>query len=211
MERTTKRMLDIAISLVLLVVLSPLMAVVALLILVTHGTPILFRQDRAGYEGQLFTLLKFRTMRNELGPDGKPLPDSERITSLGRFLRRTSIDELPQLWNVLNGDMSVIGPRPLLPEYLLYYSERELIRHSVRPGITGLAQISGRNTLLWDERLELDAQYVQNWTLWLDFKIFFRTIGNVLARKDVIEVPGTEQGPLTEYRQKSSPSTSEEM
>lgn len=210
MERMIKRILDIAISLVALVVLSPLMVVFALLILVTDGPPILFRQERAGYKGQPFILIKFRTMRNELGPGGKPLPDSERITSLGRFLRKTSIDELPQLWNVLRGDMAVIGPRPLLPEYLPYYSQRELIRHSVRPGITGLAQISGRNTLLWDDRLELDAQYVENWTLRLDFKIFFRTTGNVLARKDVIDVPNTVQGPLTQYRQKRSPSISEE-
>lgn len=210
MERMIKRTLDIAISFVALVVLSPLMAIFALLILVTDGPPILFRQERAGYKGQPFALIKFRTMRNELGPDDKPLPDLERITSLGRFMRRASIDELPQLWNVLKGDMSVIGPRPLLPEYLPYYSQRELIRHSVRPGITGLAQISGRNTLLWDDRLELDAQYVESWTLSLDFKILFRTIGNVIARKDVIDVPNTAQGPLTQYRQKRSPSISEE-
>ncbi len=210
MERMIKRILDITVSSVALVVLLPIMAICALLTLLTDGHPILFRQERVGYKGRPFTLLKFRTMRNELGPNGKPPSDSERITSLGRFLRKTSIDELPQLWNVLKGDMSVIGPRPLLPEYLPYYSERELIRHSVRPGITGLAQISGRNTQLWDDRLELDAQYVENWTLRLDSKIFFRTIGNVLARKDVIDVPNTAQGPLTQYRQERSPSISKE-
>lgn len=205
MGRAIKRMLDIAISLAALVVLSPLMIAVVLLIIATDGTPVLFRQERAGYKGQPFTLLKFRSMRNELGPGGAPLPDSERITSLGRFLRRTSIDELPQLWNVLKGDMSLIGPRPLLVEYLPYYSERELMRHSVSPGITGLAQVSGRNTLLWDDRLELDVQYVENWTLWLDFKILLRTVGNVLARNGVIDVPHTAQGLLSEYRQRRSP------
>ncbi len=205
MGRAIKRMLDMAISLAALVVLLPLMIAVALLIVATDGAPVLFRQERAGYKGQPFTLLKFRSMSNELGPGGAPLPDSARITPLGRFLRRTSIDELPQLWNVLKGDMSLIGPRPLLVEYLSYYSERELMRHSVRPGITGLAQVSGRNTLLWDDRLELDVQYVDNWTLWLDFKILLRTVGNVLTRKGVIDVPHTEQGLLSEYRQRRLP------
>ena len=205
MGRAIKRMLDMAICLAALVVLSPLMITVALLILATDGAPVLFRQERAGYKGQPFTLHKFRSMSNELGPDGVPLPDSERITPLGRFLRRTSIDELPQLWNVLRGDMSLIGPRPLLVEYLPYYSERELMRHSVRPGITGLAQVSGRNTLLWDDRLELDVQYVESWTLRLDLKILLRTVGNVLAREGVIDVPDTAQGLLTQYRQRRLP------
>lgn len=205
MGRAIKRMLDIAISFAALVVLSLLMIAVTLLIIATDGAPVLFRQERAGYKGQPFTLLKFRSMRNELGPYGAPLPDSERITLLGRFLRRTSIDELPQLWNVLRGDMSLIGPRPLLVEYLPYYSERELMRHSIRPGITGLAQVSGRNTLLWDDRLELDVQYVESWTLWLDFKILLRTVRDVLTRKGVIDVPHTAQGLLSQYRQRRLP------
>lgn len=205
MGRAIKRMLDIAISLAALVVLSPLMIAVTLLIIAIDGTPVLFRQERVGYKGQPFTLLKFRSMKNEVGPGGVPLPDSERITLLGRFLRRTSTDELPQLWNVLRGDMSLIGPRPLLVEYLPYYSERELMRHSVPPGITGLAQVSGRNTLPWGDRLELDVQYVENWTLWLDFRILLQTVGNVLTRKGVIDVPHTARGLLSEYRQRRLP------
>lgn len=210
MTRMIKRILDVTISLVALVVLSPLLALITLLILVIDGSPTLFRQTRAGYKERPFTLFKFRTMSNEFDCDGNLLSDSKRITPLGRFLRRTSTDELPQLWNVLRGDMSIVGPRPLYMEYLPCYSERELRRHKVRPGITGLAQVSGRNTLLWDERLELDVQYVDNWSLLLDLRILFQTIGNVLTRKDVIDVPSTAQGPLTQYRQARSPSVSEE-
>jgi len=191
-----KRTFDLVVASVALVILLPVMAIVALAIRVTMGSPVLFRQERLGYRERVFTLLKFRTMHNSMAKDGRLLPDSQRLTPFGVFLRKTSLDELPQLWNVIRGDMSLVGPRPLFPRYLPYYTERERLRHTVRPGITGLAQVEGRNNLSWDERLELDVQYVERWSLWLDINILFRTVYKVFRREGVIVVPGTAQSPL---------------
>jgi len=174
-SRGIKRVMDLLVALTGLVVFAPVMAIVALAVRGSMGRPVLFCQIRPGRQGVPFVLVKFRTMREAYGPDGMPLPDAERMTWLGRFLRRSSLDELPQLWNVLKGEMSIVGPRPLLPEYMPHYSERQSRRHEVRPGITGLAQVSGRNLLPWDERLELDVKYVESVSLWLDSMILFRT------------------------------------
>lgn len=196
-----KRSVDVFLASLMLMVSLPLMALIALMILVTMGRPILFRQERIGYQERRFILYKFRTMHNQHTKDGRPLSDSERLTSVGAFLRRTSLDELPQLWNVIRGDMSLVGPRPLFPHYLPYYTERERLRHTVRPGITGLAQVEGRNYLSWDDRLELDVRYVEQQSFWLDVKILFRTAFQVLRREGVIVIPGTVQGPLDVCRQ----------
>jgi lipopolysaccharide/colanic/teichoic acid biosynthesis glycosyltransferase len=197
-----KRLLDLALTIPALILLAPLFALLAFLVRLKLGSPVLLRQVRPGLHGQIFTLLKFRTMTDARDADGNLLPDSERLTRLGRFLRKTSMDELPQLWNALKGDMSLVGPRPLFVKYLPYYTERERRRHNVRPGITGLAQISGRNQILWDERLELDVQYVENQSFALDLYILLKTVWKVVARSDIVEAPGTVQGPLTKYRQK---------
>lgn len=175
----TKRVFDVVVSTAVLVVLSPVWAIAALAVRVTMGSPVLFRQQRPGLHGQVFDLVKFRTMRCGSGSD------AERLTNVGRFLRSTSIDELPELWNILRGEMSLVGPRPLLPDYLPLYSERQAIRHQVRPGLTGLAQVSGRNAAPWDERLELDAQYVESHSLWLDLGIIARTIKVVFKRHGI--------------------------
>ncbi|MED5239468.1 MAG: sugar transferase [Pseudomonadota bacterium] len=180
-----KRLLDIAGSLAGLIVLAPVIAVLAVLIRRKHGSPVCFRQVRPGKEGKPFEMIKFRTMTDERGEDGELLPDSERLTAFGQFLRSTSLDELPELWNVLKGDMSLVGPRPLLMEYLPLYSERQARRHEVRPGITGWAQVNGRNALSWEEKFELDVWYVENRTLWLDMKILFLTIWRVVKRDGI--------------------------
>jgi lipopolysaccharide/colanic/teichoic acid biosynthesis glycosyltransferase len=158
---------------------------VAVWIRASDGPSVLFRQLRPGREGKSFELLKFRTMTSATTMDGKPLPDAQRLTPLGRFLRSTSLDELPSLWNVLKGDMSLVGPRPLLPEYLPLYSERQRRRHEVRPGITGWAQVNGRNQVGWAERLEMDVWYVENQSFWLDMKILWMTIWKVLKREGI--------------------------
>lgn len=178
-----KRALDALVAATSLVVGAIPLAAIAVAIRVSMGPPVLFRQVRPGLDAQPFTLIKFRTMR-----DG-PGDDAERITRLGRFLRSTSLDELPELWNVLRGEMSLVGPRPLLMEYLDKYTERQALRHSVRPGITGLAQVSGRNELSWDEQLELDVEYVENWSLLLDLRILARTLAAVVRRTGISE-PG---------------------
>lgn len=183
-----------------LVALFPFLAIIGVLLRVYHGRPILFRQWRPGRSEVLFPLLKFRTMLDTHDAMGQPLPDSNRLTRLGACLRKTSLDELPELWNVLRGEMSLVGPRPLLPEYLPFYTERERLRHTVRPGLTGLAQVSGRNFLGWDERLELDVKYVENWSLLLDFRILARTCGQVIFGRGVIVLPGQAQGRLDVIR-----------
>lgn len=180
-----KRAFDIVVAAALLVVLAPLMAMIALAVRIGLGQPVIFVQERPGKGGRVFRLYKFRTMRDARGPDGTPLPDAERLTGLGRFLRASSLDELPELWNVLRGDMSLVGPRPLLVEYLDRYSPRQARRHEVRPGITGLAQVSGRNALGWDERLELDVRYVDERTFWLDLRILLLTLGTVVRREGI--------------------------
>ena len=160
-----KRLIDIVVAGTGLLVLSPVMAVAALVIRLRLGSPVIFRQLRPGHEGRPFTLAKFRTMRDATGPDGHVLPDEERLTSFGVFLRRSSVDELPQLWNVLRGDMSLVGPRPLLMAYLPLYSREQARRHHVRPGITGWAQVNGRNALSWEDKFRLDVWYVDNQSL----------------------------------------------
>ncbi|MGI9510059.1 MAG: sugar transferase [Geminicoccaceae bacterium] len=170
-----KRTIDIVVSAIALTMLSPLMVVVAFLVRIFMGSPVLFVQPRPGCQGRTFDLYKFRTMKNANGSDGKPLADHERMSRLGNFLRRFSLDEFPQLWNVLKGDMSLVGPRPLLVEYLERYTPEQARRHEVRPGITGLAQVSGRNSLPWEERFKLDVHYVDHKNLVLDLDILMKT------------------------------------
>lgn len=196
-----KRLLDIIFAAGMLVVLSPVLLVTAILVRVKLGSPVIFHQNRPGYQEKIFGLCKFRTMTDERGADGKLLPDKDRLTPLGKTLRRTSIDELPELWNILKGDMSFIGPRPLLIEYLPYYTKREQLRHTVRPGLTGLAQASGRNLVNWDRRLELDAQYVENLSFAMDCKVIIMTIKTVLGHSDsVAEDTNAAEGNLAQIR-----------
>ena len=180
-----KRGFDVLASTIGLVLLTPLMAITAILVRLNMGSPVLFRQPRPGMNGRLFKLCKFRTMRNARDDAGNPLPDKERITPLGHFLRKTSLDELPEFLNVIRGDMSLVGPRPLLPEYLPLYSQRQFRRHELRPGITGWAQVNGRNSLTWEERLALDVWYVENQSFWLDLRILWMTVGKVLTRDGI--------------------------
>lgn len=195
-----KRVLDFIFSFFVLILISPLLIFLSLIIFFFHGWPVLFLQKRPGRKERPFKMIKFRTMTNKKDKNGNLLPDKQRITKLGAFLRKTSLDELPELFNVLKGDMSLVGPRPLLIKYLPYYTAREKARHNVRPGITGLSQISGRNHLSWDERLELDVQYVENHSLWLDIKILFKTVGNVLKQKDVVAVSSEIMPDFDDYR-----------
>jgi len=195
-----KRLFDIAAALAALLILSPVILVVAFLVRRKLGSPVFFRQTRPGLNAKPFQMIKFRTMRDAIDSEGKPLPDSERITQFGRFLRSTSLDELPEFWNVLKGEMSLVGPRPLLMEYLDYYTEEEMLRHSVRPGITGLAQVTGRNATNWDERLKYDVQYVKTQTLWLDIKIIFKTIHQVFKREGVVVIPSEVHQKLSDER-----------
>jgi sugar transferase EpsL len=172
----TKRILDVVVAAVALVVALPVMAVIAFVILATMGRPILFRQTRPGLHAKPFCFIKFRTMRPARSGTEQPADDAARVTPVGRWLRRYSLDELPQLFSVIKGDLSLVGPRPLLPEYLPLYSERQARRHDVRPGITGWAQVNGRNSLTWKERLDLDVWYVEHQSLWLDLRILLRTV-----------------------------------
>ncbi|HYP86214.1 sugar transferase [Variovorax sp.] len=180
-----KRGLDVAASALALLLLS--LPLLPLLWLVRRrlGTPVLFRQTRPGLRGDPFEMIKLRTMTQACGPDGKLLPDAERLTGFGRFLRATSLDELPELWNVLKGDMSLVGPRPLLMEYLPLYTPEQARRHEVRPGITGWAQVNGRNALSWEEKFKLDVWYVDNRSFWLDIKILWLTVKKVLVREGI--------------------------
>ena len=185
--RFFKRFLDFCVALAALVVLALPLAIVTLwLHFANRGAGAFFFQERPGLHGRVFRLVKFKTMTDERDADGNLLPDADRLTRVGRLVRSTSIDELPQLWNVLRGDMSLIGPRPLLVKYLPFYTEREQLRHSVRPGITGWAQVNGRNNLEWDERLELDVVYVENISFAFDLKIIFKTIKNVFTGSDIV-------------------------
>lgn len=181
-----KRLFDFIFSLIALIILSPFLIVITIwLHFANKGAGAFFFQERPGKDERIFKVIKFKSMTDERDSEGRLLPDSQRLTKVGRFVRSTSIDELPQLINVLKGDMSFIGPRPLLVEYLPYYTEREKIRHTVRPGISGWAQVHGRNTIKWDERLEYDAFYAENISFSMDSKILWMTIVNVLQRKDV--------------------------
>jgi len=181
-----KRFLDFWLSLIILIIISPILIVITIwLHLANKGAGAFFYQERPGKDERIFKVIKFKTMTDECGVNGELLPDSDRLTKVGRFVRSTSIDELPQLINVLKGDMALIGPRPLLIQYLPYYSERERLRHTVSPGISGWAQVHGRNTAKWDDRLELDAYYAEHVSLLLDMKVIAITIKNVLMRKDI--------------------------
>jgi lipopolysaccharide/colanic/teichoic acid biosynthesis glycosyltransferase len=180
-----KRLFDTIGSLVALFLLVPILGIVALQIRFKLGSTVLFKQIRPGKCGKLFKMIKFRTMSDSTDVTGKLLPDSERLNSFGQFLRSTSLDELPELWNVLKGDMSLVGPRPLLLEYLHLYSAEQARRHEVKPGITGWAQVNGRNAITWEEKFKLDVWYVDNWSLWLDMKIIGMTVLKVLARKGI--------------------------
>ena len=180
-----KRIIDVSFALIGSVVLAPLMAATALFVLAFMGSPVFFRQERPGLHQKPFFILKFRTMRNTCDENGKLLPSSERLTGFGRFLRSTSLDELPGLFNVLKGEMSLVGPRPLRVEYLDRYTPEQARRHDVKPGITGWAQVNGRNTLSWDDKFALDVWYVDNWSLMLDIKICFMTFIKVLKREGI--------------------------
>ena len=180
-----KRVLDIVIASSALVLLSPVYALVAYKVRKNLGSPVLFRQVRPGLKGKPFEMIKFRTMKDALDTDGNPLPDSERLTPFGKMLRATSLDEMPELWNVIKGDMSIVGPRPLLMEYLPLYNTEQAKRQNVRPGITGYAQVNGRNAISWEKKFELDTWYVENQSLWLDFKIMLKTIKKVIAKDDI--------------------------
>jgi sugar transferase EpsL len=180
-----KRVFDVVVSATALVVLAPVMGLIALLVWRTMGRPVLFRHVRPGLHGKPFVMYKFRTMRDLRDAAGELLPDETRLTPFGRWLRATSLDELPELLNVLRGEMSLVGPRPLLMEYLERYTPEQARRHEVKPGITGWAQIHGRNNLSWDERFKLDVWYVDNWSLWLDVKILWRTLWIVLRREGI--------------------------
>lgn len=180
-----KRLLDIIIASTALLLLSPIYLLVAYKVKKNLGSPVLFRQVRPGLHGKPFEMIKFRTMRDAVDAQGNPLPDRERLTPFGQMLRATSLDEMPELWNVIKGDMSVVGPRPLLMEYLPLYSPEQAKRHNVRPGMTGYAQVNGRNAIGWDEKFKLDTWYVENQSTWLDFKIMFKTVHKVLLKDDI--------------------------
>jgi len=195
-----KRLFDIVSATFGLLLLAPVILIVALQVKRKLGSPVFFRQTRPGLDGKPFEMIKFRSMRDACDAEGRPLPDSERITPFGRFLRSSSLDELPEFWNVLKGDMSVVGPRPLLMEYMDYYTEEEMLRHSVRPGVTGLAQVTGRNATTWNERLSFDVQYVKTQTLLLDLKIIFKTIYQVFKREGVVVVPSDIYQKLSDER-----------
>lgn len=182
-----KRLLDLIIASTALILLSPLYFYVAHKVKKNLGSPVLFRQVRPGLHGKPFEMIKFRTMKDALDEQGNPLPDSERLTPFGKMLRSTSLDEMPELWNVIKGDMSIVGPRPLLMEYLSLYNTEQAKRHDVRPGMTGHAQVNGRNAISWEQKFKLDTWYVENRSLWLDFKIMLQTVKKVIAKDDINE------------------------
>ncbi|MDN5511331.1 sugar transferase [Acinetobacter sp.] len=180
-----KRLLDLIIASIALILLSPLYAFVAYKVKKNLGSPVLFRQVRPGLNGKPFEMIKFRTMKDAVDEQGNPLPDRERLTPFGQMLRSSSLDEMPELWNVIKGDMSIVGPRPLLMEYLPLYNQEQAKRHNVRPGMTGHAQVNGRNAIGWEEKFKLDTWYVENQSIWLDFKIMLKTVHKVLAKDDI--------------------------
>lgn len=200
-----KRILDILISGIILLLIGWFILLVALFLhFANKGAGAFFLQERPGKDEKLFKVIKFKTMTDEQDAEGNLLPDAQRLTKVGRIVRSTSIDELPQLINVFKGDMSLIGPRPLFPEYLPYYTEEERLRHTVRPGISGWAQVNGRNYLPWDDRLAFDVYYVKHLTFVMDVKVFFKTILNVISHKDVVVVPSSVLGKLSDVRSAKS-------
>ena len=194
---TINRAFDLIITIPAVLVLSPFLVILAILVAILLGAPVLFRQERPGWRGKPFGLLKFRTMTNALNANGELLPDADRLTSFGRFLRVSSLDELPELFNVLRGDMSLVGPRPLLMQYLDRYTPEQARRHEVKPGITGWAQVNGRNAIRWEEKFKLDVWYVDNRSLWLDVKIIFMTIWKIIKREGISQ-PG--QATMEEFK-----------
>lgn len=186
-----KRLMDIILSLLAIILLSPVLLLVTLLVRIKLGSPVIFKQKRPGLNEKIFTLYKFRTMTDKKDENGELLPDSDRLNRFGRMLRSTSLDELPELFNILKGDMSIVGPRPLLERYLKYYNENEKLRHGVRPGLTGLAQVNGRNNLEWDKRLAIDVEYVNNISLILDMKVIFLTVIKTLKKEDITIIDQT--------------------
>lgn len=199
-----KRFVDLILVGLALVVLAPLTCIIALLVRMKMGSPILFRQQRPGLHGKPFTIYKFRTMLDVRDEQGILLPDSKRLTAFGKLLRSTSLDELPELWNIIKGDLSLVGPRPLLMRYMPYYTELEQQRFLVRPGLTGLAQVSGRNNLTWDERLLMDVQYVQECSLLLDLRILVETVRKVLIREGIEVDPSSKMLDLDVERMASA-------
>lgn len=200
-----KRLIDITASSAALIVLSPILAVTTYKVKKNLGSPVLFKQTRPGLNGKPFEMIKFRTMKDGTDKDGNLLPDSERLTPFGQKLRSTSLDELPELWNVLKGDMSLVGPRPLLMEYLPLYNSEQARRHNVRPGITGYAQVNGRNAISWEQKFALDTWYVDNQSLWLDIKILAKTVRQVLI-KDGISAVG--EATMSKFTGSTTPSDS---
>src|SRR5690606_8253147 len=194
--------IDIILSLIGLIILFPFFIAVYISILINMGRPVFFLQPRPGLNCQSFKIIKFRSMRNAHEKHGNLLKDAQRITPLGAFIRKTSLDEIPQLINVLKGDMSIVGPRPLAAKYLPYYTETENLRHTVRPGITGLAQVSGRNALSWDDKLKLDVEYVNNLSFWLDITIIFKTVIKTVRRENMSATGIDSPGDFDEYRKK---------
>ena len=180
-----KRLFDIIVSSIALILFSPIFLLVTYKVKNNLGSPVLFKQTRPGLNGKPFEMVKFRTMRDAVDKDGDPLPDAERLTAFGKMLRSTSLDELPELWNVLKGDMSLVGPRPLLMEYLPLYTKEQSKRHNVKPGITGYAQVNGRNAISWEQKFELDTWYVENQSFWLDIHILFKTVLKVVNKDDI--------------------------
>ena len=194
-EKYGKRMLDLLLTLPAVIFLLPIYGLIALLVRWKLGSPVLFHQDRPGKDGKIFPMYKFRSMTNERDEKGELLPDEVRLNSFGKALRSTSLDELPELFSIIKGDMSLIGPRPLLVQYLPLYNERQKHRHDVRPGLTGLAQVNGRNGISWEEKFEYDVQYTENITFLLDVKILWKTVVNVIKREGI----GPEAGATMEY------------
>lgn len=207
MYRYFKRLFDFCFALIALLCLSPILLIITIwLYFANKGAGVFFYQPRPGIDGKIFKVIKYKSMTDEKDEKGNLLPDAKRLTKVGRFVRKTSIDELPQLINVLKGEMALIGPRPLLVEYLPYYTERENLRHSVRPGITGYTQVHGRNNLPWDERLEMDVYYVEHLSFKIDFMVFWQTILNVLTHKDVQVITGDQKtSKLSQQRQSQRP------
>ncbi len=196
-----KRCLDFICSLLGLIILSPLLLILAILVKIKLGSPVIFKQERPGKDEKIFTLYKFRTMTNEKDEDGNLLPDEKRLTKFGKMLRSTSLDELPELFNILKGDMSIVGPRPLRVRYLPYYTEQERHRHDVKPGLTGLAQINGRNAILWDEKFKYDIQYINKITFKLDILIVLKTIKQVFKKQNIELEGSTDVTDFDKYRE----------
>lgn len=197
-----KRILDLILSLMALIVLMPLMIIIGILVRINLGSPIIFKQKRPGKNEKIFTLYKFRTMTDKRDIDGNLLPDEYRLTKFGKFLRSTSLDELPELINIIKGDMAIVGPRPLLVEYLPYYTEEEKHRRDVRPGLTGLAQVNGRNEISWEEKLKYDTEYIKKISFYSDLKIIFKTIKKTIKRKDIKMGKELQFGKLNVEREK---------